>query len=200
MKSGLGGAAVVLMYHRVYVPDLDPWKLSVTPAHFAEHMELLRRAYTPLSLSQLSGAMASNCIPPNAVAVTFDDGYADVLHEAVPTLERHEIPATVFLVSGYVGRADKFWWDDLETLLLLPGTLPRILELGTGQGKCRWDLGSDAVYGEEAFKRNRSWRGWGQPDPSARQTVFREVWEVLQRMLSCPLNFVFQGSMVNIET
>ena len=61
--------------------------------------------------------------------ITFDDGYADVLHHAKPLLERHSVPATVFVATGAIGQRREFWWDELGGLFLQPGTLPEELEL-----------------------------------------------------------------------
>ena len=37
-----------------------------------------------------------------AVALTFDDGYRDVLEDALPVLREHGFPATVFVVPGAI--------------------------------------------------------------------------------------------------
>ena len=48
--------------------------------------------------------------PPNAVLVTFDDGYADV-EAAVPLLRRSGVPATFFVPTAYPDAGRLFWWD-----------------------------------------------------------------------------------------
>jgi peptidoglycan/xylan/chitin deacetylase (PgdA/CDA1 family) len=58
--------------------------------------------------------------------VTLDDGYADTLYQAKPLLERYEIPATVFVTTGYEGR--QFWWNVLEKILTI-SRLPALSEL-----------------------------------------------------------------------
>ena len=108
---------LILLYHRVTHLANDRWSIAVTPAHFAEQMELLRRKATVLPLSALGAAET----PPNArgatVVVTFDDGYADNLHEALPILQRFDVPATVFVSTDAVVQSREFWWDDLERLV-----------------------------------------------------------------------------------
>jgi peptidoglycan/xylan/chitin deacetylase (PgdA/CDA1 family) len=52
--------------------------------------------------------------------VTFDDGYADNLYNAKPLLERYGIPATVFLITGYIEDKRQLWWEELVRLLLQP--------------------------------------------------------------------------------
>jgi peptidoglycan/xylan/chitin deacetylase (PgdA/CDA1 family) len=102
---------LILLYHRVATPDRDPWQLCVTPEHFEEHLAVLEK-FRPGRLRQLTDSML-----PRSVAVTFDDGYADNLHCAARLLQKHDIPATFFLTSGYLGGHEEFWWDELERRL-----------------------------------------------------------------------------------
>src|SRR5919198_5621208 len=69
--------AVILMYHRVFRTSADPFRLCVSPNHFAEHVEHLRRHYTVLTLCGLARALAAGRIPKRSVVLTFDDGYVD---------------------------------------------------------------------------------------------------------------------------
>ena len=67
------------------------------------------------------------------VAVTFDDGYLDNVVAALPILERHEIPATIFVIGNAVGRTREFWWDALERAILAPRYCP----VNSDRSRCR---------------------------------------------------------------
>jgi len=171
-------AIPILLYHRVEEAATDPWALSVTPCHFAEQLEVLRRHARPVRLHEVPAALAAGRVPRRAVVVTFDDGYADNLHRAKPALERQEVPATVFLTSGFIGDAGEFWWDTLERLVLQPGSLPHQLAL-PGSGGFRWKLGDAALYAEDEARRHRRWRAW-EPPPSGRHALHQALWEWLR--------------------
>lgn len=108
--------AVVLLYHRVAYLSDDPWGLAVSPARFAEHVELLASEYPLLLLSDLVARVGAGDVPGGSVAVSFDDGYRDNLATAAPLLDRHGVPATIFVASSYVGSGVDFWWDELAML------------------------------------------------------------------------------------
>jgi peptidoglycan/xylan/chitin deacetylase (PgdA/CDA1 family) len=116
---------IILLYHRIARTEWDPWSLCVTPEHFAEHLEVLKK-YRCVPLSQIqtgSWRLSSRGLP---VAITFDDGYADNLHEARRLLELYDTPATFFLTTGYLGAAREFWWDELERLLRVDPCEPQL--------------------------------------------------------------------------
>ncbi len=138
LASRFTRGALVLLYHRVAEVDraADPFSLCVTPGRFADQLEVLRREATPLSLAELTTALAHGELPERAVALTFDDGYVDNLEAAKPLLERFAVPATVFVVSGAVG--GRFWWEELARSLRAPGGLPRSLELPIDGRPFRW--------------------------------------------------------------
>lgn len=167
------------MYHRVTTLPSDPNLLAVTPENFEAHLEEIRKQCLPLSLRELSESVKSEHIPNRGVVVTFDDGYADNLIEAKPLLERYEIPATVFVAAGQVGRDQEFWWDELERLLLQPGKLPEKLVLNHSEKAASFDITGADFYSDEAHQDNRNWHIECPEDPTARHQLFRQLFDIL---------------------
>jgi len=118
---------VVLLYHRIAESSRDPFDLCVSPRHFGEHLDVLRKWATVVRLRDLFASGPSGRSARPTVAVTFDDGYKDNLTGARPMLERADVPATLFAVAGESGQ--EFWWDDLEDVLFRPETLPSALNV-----------------------------------------------------------------------
>jgi peptidoglycan/xylan/chitin deacetylase (PgdA/CDA1 family) len=110
--------------------------------------------------------------------LTFDDGYADNLFEALPRLERWRVPATFFLTTGYVGAAREFWWDEIEAILLSPGTLPAHLTLTIGGEQREWPLGAACRYDDAMAARHAAWRT-SQPAPTVRHQLYLALWQAL---------------------
>jgi peptidoglycan/xylan/chitin deacetylase (PgdA/CDA1 family) len=135
-----------------------------------------------MSLADMTSASRDRQLPHHAVAVTFDDGYADNVDCGEPLLARHDVPATVFVTTSYVGGAREFWWDDLERLLLLPGCLPETLRLRIGQTVHEWRLDEAATYDESAWRQHRAWDMECPADPSLRHGVYRALCGLLRRV------------------
>jgi peptidoglycan/xylan/chitin deacetylase (PgdA/CDA1 family) len=179
LGSRADGKVIILLYHRVAKLDSDPWALAVTPRRFAEHLEVLRQHARLMQLQQISQELRDGNLADRSVVVTFDDGYADNLHNAKPLLKRHDVPATVFVTSGYVGRKRAFWWDELDRLLLRPGALPDRLELSVNGNTYQWELGEAARYTSEDFRRHRGWRAWDK-SPTPRHHLYSSLYELLR--------------------
>jgi len=105
----------VLAYHRIGDPSqAPPGMVSATPRGFERQMRALASWACPVSLGQ----MQVGRLPRRAVAVTFDDAYADFAEHAWPVLRRYGIPVTLFVPTAYPGSpGTRFWWDRLHTAL-----------------------------------------------------------------------------------
>lgn len=182
LRSRFAPSAVILMYHRVAEVPTDPHRLCVSPQHFAEQLEVLRRHAHPMRLRELDRALVRGNLPRRAVVLTFDDGYGDMLRTARPLLERHDVPATAFVTSGYLGSEREFWWDELERILLEPGELPAAPRLTIGQRHREWMLGEAATYGDDAFQRHRRWNYLRKRDPTPRQRLYRILQELIMTL------------------
>lgn len=101
-------AELILLYHRVSSLDTDPWQLAVSPRRFREQMRWVRDHCCAASLADMTNLPQRQVSPRLRVAVTFDDGYADNLHEALPVLEQLEIPATFFLTIPWLAPSREF--------------------------------------------------------------------------------------------
>lgn len=179
IKRQFASRALVLMYHRVTELSNDPYLLAVTPDHFAEQLEVIRRYYHPIRLEDLAQAVRERRIPKRAIVITFDDGYADNLCNAKPLLESSDIPATVFVTTGHIGSRCEFWWDELDRLLLQPGKLPSNFEWEQNGQTRRWELGTASVLSGAMYDLHRDWHVERQDDPSLRQSLFRSIYEQL---------------------
>ena len=109
-RIGLGSMPMILMYHGVADVAEDPYQLFVTPSRFAEQMTWLkRRGLRGVGIGTLIDAMRAGR-ERGLVGITFDDGYVNVLDNAVPELLRHDFTATMFIISGRLGGTNE--WDE----------------------------------------------------------------------------------------
>jgi len=129
---------LILLYHRIAAPGPDPFRMSVHPDRFREQMNVLRERCQLVALEELASDSPNATRNRPRVAVTFDDGYVDNLLAAQPILEELQVPATVFVSTGNLGRP--FWWDELEWILLGRDALPEQLSLRIGGTRHEWTL------------------------------------------------------------
>lgn len=90
---------IVLTYHHI---DQEEKGYTISPKHFASHLRALKEnMYHVISMEQyLQWVRTGEPIPPNAVVITFDDGYESFYTHAYPLLKRYGFPATHFIVVG----------------------------------------------------------------------------------------------------
>jgi peptidoglycan/xylan/chitin deacetylase (PgdA/CDA1 family) len=171
---------LILMYHRVTAGIADPWRLCVSPENFAQQLDELKRSWRVTSLEELA-TRTDGGGRPLPVAITFDDGYADNLHAGVPALADRGLPATFFVVSGMVDAAREFWWDELERLLLRPGSLPAAISIPMARERRQFPIGAAAAAAIDPVVVSAAARPW-EASAGTRLGFFYSVWQALQTL------------------
>lgn len=138
--AGAKSRLSILIYHRVLpTPDAmlpgDP-----DAATFRWQMQLVARCFNPLPLGEAVERLSQGTLPVRPVCVTFDDGYADNLHVAMPILREAGVPATFFIAAGYLDGGRMFNDTIIEGARRLPDGK---IDLGSGFGGAR-DIQSDS--------------------------------------------------------
>ncbi len=99
----------VVMFHRVLDPADPRWAsadpdYTISTALFEACLGFFRRHYTIVSEADVLAARKGEAsLPPHALLVTFDDGWADNLDFALPALARAQMPALLFVIHDVVG-------------------------------------------------------------------------------------------------
>ena len=108
----------ILMYHSIdYTADKSD-RMFVSPQVFEKQMKFLRdRGYNVIPLEEAVGYISRRARPPaRTVAITIDDGYENNYKYAYPVLKKYDIPATIFVIVGLVGREGFMNWDQIKEL------------------------------------------------------------------------------------
>ena len=116
--------AVVLLYH--HVDTATPDSTSISPDQFSRHLEFIAsESYRVQPLQSLLEQLASGQgVPQGSVAITFDDGYASILKNAAPLLQRRGWPFTVFVNPAQVGVSASYMsWRDLSEIKRMGGEI-----------------------------------------------------------------------------
>lgn len=111
------GRAVVLVYHRVLpddevVADQNPSGMSVSCGLFKAQMHELTSNYRVVNMDELRDHLLSDS-QDFVVAVTLDDGYRDNLQNALPILEFHGVPATIYVTTRFPEGDTGIWWFEI---------------------------------------------------------------------------------------
>jgi peptidoglycan/xylan/chitin deacetylase (PgdA/CDA1 family) len=124
----------ILIYHGV-LGSFDPLRPNEpTIDSFSWQMDVLNKYFNPLSLSEALRLLRIGCLPANSVCVTFDDGYKNNLHIALPILKQFSIPATVFVATAF--SSGQNMWND-RVIQLFADTKLSTLDLSIAElGVC----------------------------------------------------------------
>lgn len=171
--------AIVLMYHRIAEPDVDPWQLSVSREHFAGHLSVLRSTGLVKSVNGLVHELETNSLSNDCICITFDDGYQDNYLYALPLLEKFECPATFFIATANIGSNEPYWWDMLSEIFLQTDQLPGSLHIGINGTNYSYQLENDGKLIPGDKKLIASWH-WPQDAPVQRAKIYFEIWMALR--------------------
>jgi peptidoglycan/xylan/chitin deacetylase (PgdA/CDA1 family) len=182
---------VVLGYHRVAATAMDRTSLAVSPENFRAQMEYLKRNFRIVRFEEDWATVRKP-----AVAVTFDDGYVDNFREALPVLEDLGVPATFFISTGALEEGKRFWWDELEQMVLTDAEVPSCFELEVDRYGGSWKTAAaeeretmfrdllglmmkvDSEQRGEWFSQLRNWSGAGNVQGATSRPMTRD--ELLQ--------------------
>lgn len=149
---------LVLMYHSVVAGHGTPsWRWAVSMAHFIEQLDLLSAlGWVTINFADLH---AAKTLPEKAVAITFDDGYANN-YAAFEELVRRGMRATWFVVTRDIGRMSG-WVDEVPPQPMLSVEQLRNMhakgmEIGSHTvSHCRLTRASEGVVAEELARSRR---------------------------------------------
>ncbi len=110
----------VLRYHAVCAPGCTYASrgIAVTPKGFERQVRYLAKHYAVMPLEEaVTRLQTGQSLPRNAVAITFDDGYADN-DTAFRILRDHGACATFFLTSNCIDDREVFWVSEVRHVIL----------------------------------------------------------------------------------
>lgn len=115
----------VLSAHRVIDTDkalsdydkLDLERGCLSLEEFEQRITYLKKHYNFMRLEDYMIALKDGSnIPENAVVLTFDDGFKDVIDSAYPVLKKLDIPFALFLTTGLLDTERMLTNDDIKSL------------------------------------------------------------------------------------
>jgi peptidoglycan/xylan/chitin deacetylase (PgdA/CDA1 family) len=118
LKGYSGRSFAILMYHRIVslkeaYPFIQPG-MYVQAETFERHLQFLINNFNIAPLSEvplITDNKSDTARNKPLCFLTFDDGWKDFYDYAYPLLKSYQVPATVFLPTGFIGTDDWFWTD-----------------------------------------------------------------------------------------
>ncbi|TPJ52220.1 MULTISPECIES: polysaccharide deacetylase family protein [unclassified Mesorhizobium] len=145
VKPLVGGIGAILMLHRVTAkpekPDSVNRHLNIAPGFLDAMIAGLKAdGYAFVSIDEAVERIAARGKGGQFAAITADDAYRDNMTEALPVLEKHGAPITIYVAPGLINGTADLWWDVVEDLVNAGDRLT----LTTSEGKTTIDCTSPA--------------------------------------------------------
>jgi peptidoglycan/xylan/chitin deacetylase (PgdA/CDA1 family) len=100
----------ILIYHQV-LPAPDPLRpYEIDAKQFDNEVKWLSYNFTLMTLRDAMQHMAASTLPVNSAVITFDDGYENNVSQALPILQKYQVPATFFISSDFLNGGAM--WND----------------------------------------------------------------------------------------
>jgi peptidoglycan/xylan/chitin deacetylase (PgdA/CDA1 family) len=170
MTVELAGRIPILLYHSLTAQAREAYRpYAVDPGLFRAQMEAIAEA--GLASTTISDLVGRGLTDRRAIAITFDDGFRELVDVALPILDEYGLAATVYIVTGHVGGTSRWLERDGEgDRPLLSWTEIRSLaaagiEIGAhGHRHVALDLLSEGDASEEISRsRHELEEGLGRP-------------------------------------
>lgn len=172
LRSRAQGLGVILTLHHV-----RPWSgeafapnrlLEVTPAFLDDTLTRARElGFDFVSLDEAWRRVTTGFSHRPFLHLTFDDGYRDVRDHALPILEAHGAPATLYVTSRFADGDGEIWWLELEETL----ARARRVYVDLGKGEAVLEAGTAAE--KQAAWNAIYWRLRSGPEERLRAEVRR---------------------------
>ncbi|NIR53123.1 polysaccharide deacetylase family protein [candidate division KSB1 bacterium] len=123
-----GKRVTILTFHRVTAQKEEQDRqglptISISAENFESLIRFLIRHYRIISMREfVNCAIKGVKVPGNSMIISFDDGYKELLENALPVLRQYELPAVLFVPTGAINDGGYFWWDALHALLQTAST------------------------------------------------------------------------------
>lgn len=123
----------VFIFHRVLAEPDALFPLEMHARQFEAVCSWLSRWFNVLHLDHAVTRLQAGTLPERAACLSFDDGYADNFHVALPILQRHGLSATFFIATAFLD-GGRMWNDTIvETVRRCTTPLLDLTALGLGR-------------------------------------------------------------------
>lgn len=100
-------------------------------------METVSSNFNVLPFHEAIDRLQNKSLPPRALCITFDDGYADNFEVALPILQKFDLPATFFVATGFLD-GGRMWNDSvIEAIRNVPDSMIDLSKLDLGKHEIR---------------------------------------------------------------
>lgn len=130
--AGPSARLSVLMFHKIPTAS-DPLASSdMALTHFEQILDAVAANANVLTLSEAHAALRRGVLPARAVALTFDDGYAEWIDNVSPALRKRGLPATFFVTTGHLAGGETLWHERILAAVRALPAQGAILPAGLG--------------------------------------------------------------------